>query len=251
MVLAWIAAAAALLPQALRAPERLRVGSGILGSESAAVDEALEHRLASPFATTALLVATGVPSPDRPEGRALLETAVAELRSVRGVRQTLSYLDHADPLLVGPGGTIVVLGLDPGVERVDRLVPSLREATARLETRLRPRAPGAALRLTGAGPINYDIWRTSADDAAHAERRTLPLTLVLLLIAFGAAGAALLPVVSGALAVSLSLGVVSLLALRLPLAILVLNVVSMLGLALGIDYALLSVSRFRESRAAG
>ena len=251
MVLAWIAAAAALLPQALRAPERLRVGSGILGSESAAVDEALEHRLASPFATTALLVATGVPSPDRPEGRALLETAVTELRSVRGVRQTLSYLDHADPLLVGPGGTIVVLGLDPGVERVDRLVPSLREATARLETRLRPRAPGAALRLTGAGPINYDIWRTSADDAAHAERRTLPLTLVLLLIAFGAAGAALLPVVSGALAVSLSLGVVSLLALRLPLAILVLNVVSMLGLALGIDYALLSVSRFRESRAAG
>ena len=251
VVLAWIAAAAALLPQALRAPERLRVGSGILGSESAAVDEALEHRLASPFATTALLVATGVPSPDRPEGRALLETAVTELRSVRGVRQTLSYLDHADPLLVGPGGTIVVLGLDPGVERVDRLVPSLREATARLETRLRPRAPGAALRLTGAGPINYDIWRTSADDAAHAERRTLPLTLVLLLIAFGAAGAALLPVVSGALAVSLSLGVVSLLALRLPLAILVLNVVSMLGLALGIDYALLSVSRFRESRAAG
>jgi len=251
VVLAWIAAAAALLPQALRAPERLRVGSGILGSESAAVEEALEHRLASPFATTALLVATGVPSPDRPEGRALLETAVTELRSVRGVRQTLSYLDHADPLLVGPGGTIVVLGLDPGVERVDRLVPSLREATARLETRLRPRAPGAALRLTGAGPINYDIWRTSADDAAHAERRTLPLTLVLLLIAFGAAGAALLPVVSGALAVSLSLGVVSLLALRLPLAILVLNVVSMLGLALGIDYALLSVSRFRESRAAG
>ena len=251
MVLAWIAAAAALLPQALRAPERLRVGSGILGSESAAVDEALEHRLASPFATTALLVATGLPPPDRPEGRALLETAVAELRSVHGVRQTLSYLDHADPLLVGPGGTIVVLGLDPGVERVDRLVPPLREATARLEARLRPRAPDVALRLTGQGPINYDIWRTSADDAAHAERRTLPLTLVLLLVAFGAAGAAVLPVVSGALAVSLSLGLVSLLALRLPLAILVLNVVSMLGLALGIDYALLSVSRFRESRDAG
>jgi RND superfamily putative drug exporter len=170
---------------------------------------------------------------------------------VRGVRQTLSYLDHADPLLVAPGGTIVVLGLDPGVERVDRLVPPLREATARLEARLRSRAPDATLRLTGQGPINYDIWRTSADDAAHAERRTLPLTLVLLLIAFGAVGAALLPVVSGALAVSLSLGLVSLVALRMPLAILVLNVVSMLGLALGIDYALLSVSRFREARAAG
>ena len=251
MVLAWIAAAAALLPQALRAPERMRVSSGILGSESAAVDEALEHRLASPFATSALLVMTGLPAPDRPEGRAILAEAVAELRTVRGVRQTLSYVDYADPLLVGRGGTIVVLGLDPGVERVDRLVPALREATARLEARLRQRAPGIALRLTGEGPINYDIWRTSADDTAHAERRTLPLTLVLLAIAFGAAAAALLPVVSGALAVSLSLGVLSLVALRMPVAILALNVVSMVGLALGIDYALLSVSRFRESLAAG
>ena len=251
VVLAWIAAAAALLPQALRAPERMRVSSGIPGSESAAVGEALEHRLASPFATSALLVMTGLPAPDRPEGRAILAEAVAELRTARGVRQTLSYVDYADPLLVGRGGTIVVLGLDPGVERVDRLVPALREATARLEARLRQRAPGIALRLTGEGPINYDIWRTSADDTAHAERRTLPLTLVLLAIAFGAVAAALLPVVSGALAVSLSLGVLSLVALRMPVAILALNVVSMVGLALGIDYALLSVSRFRESLAAG
>ena len=251
VVLAWVAAAAALLPQALRAPERMRVSSGILGSESSAVAEALEHRLASPFATSALLVMTGLPAPDRPEGRAILEQAVAELRTARGVRQTLSYVDYADPLLMGRSGTIVVLGLDPRVERVDRLVPALREATARLEARLRQHAPGIALRLTGEGPINYDIWRTSADDAAHAERRTLPLTLVLLAIAFGAVAAALLPVVSGALAVSLSLGVLSLVALRMPVAILALNVVSMVGLALGIDYALLSVSRFRESLAAG
>ncbi|HEY7922897.1 MAG TPA: MMPL family transporter, partial [Vicinamibacteria bacterium] len=251
VVLAWIAAAAALLPQALRAPERMRVSSGIPGSESSAVAEALEHRLASPFATSALLVMTGLPAPDRPEGRAILAQAVAELRAARGVRQTLSYVDYADPLLLGRGGTIVVLGLDPGVDRVDRLVPALREATAQLEARLRERAPGIALRLTGEGPINYDIWRTSADDTAHAERRTLPITLVLLAIAFGAAAAALLPVVSGALAVSLSLGLLSLVALRMPVAILALNVVSMVGLALGIDYALLSVSRFRESLAAG
>ena len=284
MVLAWLVAAAALLPQALLAPERLLVQSGILGSESASVQEALERRFASPFATSALLVMAGAPAPresasvqealerrfaspfatsallvmagapapDEPEGRALLEEVVAELRVARGVKQTLSHLDHADPLFVGRGGgSFVVLGLDPGVERVDRLVPSLRAVTARLEARLRARAPQLRLSLTGEGPINYDIWRTSTDDTARSERRTLPLTLVLLAIAFGAAAAAVLPVVSGALAVGLSLGVVSLLAARWPLAILALNVVSMLGLALGIDYALLSVSRFREAREAG
>ena len=74
---------------------------------------------------------------------------------------------------------------------------------------------------------------------------------MLLVLAFGTVVAALLPVVSGTLAVALSLGLISLLATRTSLSILVVNVASMLGLALGIDYALLTVSRFREARAAG
>ena len=77
------------------------------------------------------------------------------------------------------------------------------------------------------------------------------MTLALLLVAFGALVAALLPVLTGALAVGLALGIVSLLATAWPLSILAVNVISMLGLALGIDYALLTVSRFREARAAG
>ena len=79
----------------------------------------------------------------------------------------------------------------------------------------------------------------------------MPVTLVLLVLAFGALVAALLPVVSGTLAVALSFGIVSLLATVLSLSILAVNVTSMLGLALGIDYALLTVSRYREACAAG
>ena len=103
MVLAWLVAAVGLLPQALLAPERLLVQAGIVGSESASVQEALERRFASPFATSALLVMAGAPAPDEPEGRALLEEVVAELRLARGVKQTLSHLDHADTLFVGRG----------------------------------------------------------------------------------------------------------------------------------------------------
>ena len=108
------------------------------------------------------------------------------------MRQTLSYLDQPDPLFLGQGGgTFVVLGLDPGAGRVDQLVPALRAVTIGLEARLRASAPSLRLRITGEGPINYDIWRTSADDVKHAERRTLPVTLALLLAAFGAVAAAL------------------------------------------------------------
>jgi RND superfamily putative drug exporter len=249
---AWLVAAALLLPQALRVEDRLLVQASIVGSESRAVQATLEQRFASPFAVTALLVVGGAPGPDRPEGRAILEATVAALRATRGVRQTLSYLDHPDPLFVGRGGgSFVVVGLDPGADRVDRLVPALRSVTHSLEQRLRAWAPGLSLRFTGEGPINYDIWRTSADDVKRAERQTLPVTLALLLVAFGALVAALLPVVSGALAVLLALGLVALVAEQLPLSILAVNVTSMLGLALGIDYALLTVSRFREARAAG
>ncbi len=249
---AWLGAAALLVPQARRVEERLQVQARILGAESSEVETALERRFASPFAVTALLVQSGAPGPDRPEGRAILQETVAALGATPGVRQALSYLDHPDPLFIGEGGgTFVVLGLDPGDGRVDRLVPPLRAATRGLEERLRAATPGLRLRLTGEGPINYDIWRSSADDVKRAERRTLPVTLALLLLAFGAVVAALLPVVSGALAVLLALGLVALVALRLPLAILAVNVTSMLGLALGIDYALLGVSRFREARALG
>ena len=73
----------------------------ILGSESAAVEATLEQRFASPFAVTALLVVSGVAGPDRPEGRAVLQETVAALGRTPGVRQTLSYLDHPDPLFVG------------------------------------------------------------------------------------------------------------------------------------------------------
>ena len=248
----WLLAAVLLVPQGLRVEERLLVQAQILGSESFQVEQALERRFASPFAGTALLVLGGVPGPDRPEGRAILEETVAALRQTRGVRQTLSYLDHPDPLFVGRGGgTFVVVGLDPGEGRADQLVPQLRAVTTALEQRLRGSAPGVSLRFTGDGPINHDIWRTSADNVERAERLTLPVTLGLLLVAFGAVVAALLPVVSGALAVLLALGVLALLAEHLPLSILAVNVASMLGLALGIDYALLTVSRFREARAAG
>src|SRR5262249_5013795 len=111
--------------------------------------------------------------------------------------------------------------------------------------------PAAARAWRGAPAINSALWRPSTSQARSAERRALPVTLLLLLFAFGSVVAAFVPVGAGVLAVVLALGTASLASARLPLSVLIVNVVSMLGLALGIDYALLTVSRFRESRAAG
>jgi len=79
----------------------------------------------------------------------------------------------------------------------------------------------------------------------------MPITLFLLVLAFGSLVAALLPLGVGVLSISMALGAAALLAHYLHLSILVQNLATMLGLGLGIDYGLLMVSRFREALVAG
>jgi putative drug exporter of the RND superfamily len=249
----WLVAAAALLPHARDVENRLEVSARILDSESGAVEELLAARFASPFARSAILVVSGVPTPDTPPGREVLGQIVSGIWTASGVTRTFSYLDLPDPYFCGQhgSGTFVVVGLRAEGSAVDRLIAPLRERTEALARALRGRHPAINLRWTGEDAINFDLWRTSTDEARAAEARTLPLTLVLLLAAFGTVAAALLTVLAGVLAVSLTFGAAALLSARWPLSILIVNVVSMLGLALGIDYALLTVSRFRESLEAG
>jgi putative drug exporter of the RND superfamily len=178
---------------------------------------------------------------------------VRGLRASPAVTGTFSALDVPDSLFVGVGGgTFVVVGLRASNQAaIDRLLPSLRHTTADLTSTLRARHAAVELLWTGEGPLTTDLRRASADDAHAAERRVLPLTLALLVLSFGAVVAAALPVAIGALAIALTLGCTALVAHVAPLSVLVINVATMLGLGLGIDYALLLVSRFREARGRG
>ena len=148
-------------------------------------------------------------------------------------------------------GTFIVVGLKEVIGAVDSQLPSLRATTDTLLATMLAGHPRVRLLWTGEHALTADLRRVSADDANSAERRVLPLTLVLLLVAFGAMMAALLPVGLGALAIAMTFGAVALLTRVLDASILVLNVATMLGLGLGIDYALLIVSRFREERERG
>ena len=120
-----------------------------------------------------------------------------------------------------------------------------------MQNQLRSRYPGVKLELTGEIPLNFDIRKASADEVHHSESLAIPATLALLLLAFGSVIAALIPLAVGELAIAATLAITGLLASRFHLSILVQNLATMLGLGLGIDYALLMVSRFREALCAG
>src|SRR3982751_1725304 len=100
---------------------------------------------------------------------------------------------------------------------------------------------------------SYGCVSRSSPPWPHCARRIRapPLTLLLLFLAFGAVAAAAIPLGIGGLAIGLALGGAALAARAWPLSIALQNVVSMLGLGLGVDYTLLLVTRFREARAAG
>src|SRR5271154_2819948 len=244
--------ALALLPFSYKVERRLETAVHIKGGESEKVDLELAQRFQSPYAHRLVLVISGIPNPDSGEGADALGFLTSSLRSVPGVSGAISSVDWPDPLFTGNnGGALIIVGLDPHDDVVEALVPKLRAKADWMEGQLRPQYPKIKLEITGETPLNFDLRKVSADDVNHAEERAMPVTLVLLLLAFGSLVAALLPLGVGVLSISMAMGAAALLAHYLQLSILVQNLATMLGLGLGIDYALLMVSRFREALAEG
>jgi putative drug exporter of the RND superfamily len=247
-----LAAVVALLPFSFHAERHLETATRVEGSQAETVRQELVDRFRSPFVDRVVLVIQGLPPADSPEGEQALETIVAALRAEPGVSGVVSYLELHDPIFLGNGGgTFVMVGLSSTHGPVESLVPELHERAHSLENQLRGRYPAVKLELTGEIPLNFDIRKASADDVHRGESLVIPATLALLLMAFGSLVAAVIPLAVGQLAIATTLAITGLLAHRLHLSILVQNLATMLGLGLGIDYALLMISRFREAISAG
>jgi len=247
-----LAATIALLPFSFHAERHLETATRVEGSQAETVRQELADRFHSPFVDEVVLVVKGLPPMNSEEGGQALETIVTGLREQPGVSGVVSYLDLRDPIFLGQGGgTFVVVGLTSVEGPVESLVPKLHQLASSLEGQLRSRYPAVKLELTGEIPLNFDIRKASADDVERGESLVIPATLALLLVAFGSLIAALIPLAVGQLAIATTLAITGILAQHWHLSILVQTLATMLGLGLGIDYALLMVSRFREAISAG
>ena len=243
-----LAAILALLPFSSHAERHLETATRIEGSEAGNFPDELATRFHSPFVNTVVLVMQGLPAADSQEGGQVLATIEDRLKAEPAVSGVVSYLDFHDSIFLGKGGgTFMLVGLASTEGPVELLVPKLHNLENSLQNELRSRYPGVKLELSGETPLNFDIRKASADDVAHAESLVIPCTLALLLVAFGSVVAALIPLTIGHLAITSALAIAGFLAMRWHLSILVQNLSTMLGLGLGIDYALLMVSRFREA----
>jgi uncharacterized membrane protein YdfJ with MMPL/SSD domain len=158
------------------------------------------------------------------------------------VERTVTYWGTKSPALVSRDrhATYAVLGLrGDEAERGDGL--------AKIQDRLV--APGLDTTVGGNVVVNRDISDRISADIAKAETLSMPVLAVLLIIIFGSLAAASLPLAVGGLAILGAFTALRGLTYVTDVSVFSVNVVTILGLGLAIDYGLFMVSRFREELA--
>jgi RND superfamily putative drug exporter len=166
------------------------------------------------------------------------------LAAVHGVRSVQTFYSSENPLLVSADRhtTFALVPLEGNEGDIQELVPDLRASIKNIPLEHY---------LTGTPAVNSDLQSTSEDDLKRSEVYTVPIVVILLLLVFRTVVAALLPLLIGACSIVLALGGMYLVSTQTEVSIFALNVTTMIGLGLGIDFSLILVNRFREEVANG
>ena len=218
-------------------------GTGLDDTESERAAEMV--RRAAPGGDELYAVADGLPVSD-PGLRRAVTAAAAEISALPGVSAVRTPWSQgsgeADPRAVATDGraVAVLVELAPGDAGEDAVEP----VSELLEGIDAPRV------LVGGEPmLDAEMESQAGADLARAELLSMPLVLLLLLVIFGGLVAAGLPLVVATVGVAGTFGALVAVSTVLDVAVYAVNIVTMLGLGLAIDYALLVVARFREERA--
>ena len=245
---AWVLLGCFAIIQAQHTPERLDIhGGSTHETEAVRADHLLQARFSRSIGEF-YAITLEAPSPvDRPGPRAVLDTLAAVLAREPYVRSVLTFESTHDSLFISADGrtTFLLAALNVQGEKAGNFVEAARAAVQRAMAAF-PDAGDYAVAVTGRAPLDLDFRNVSAEDSRQSEIRVLPLTLIVLVLAFGALVAALLPVAVGVLAIFVALAIIGELALVTPMSVFLLNLTTMIGLGVGIDYSLLIVTRFRE-----
>jgi putative drug exporter of the RND superfamily len=227
----------------------IAIGSGVFdrldpdvgdveGTESARAADRL--RALDPGGESIAAVADGV-DPHDPRVAAGIRATAERLRAIPGVNQVADPFDGPPELLARDGrAALVAVEFEPGLgeARFDRVLEAAETELRRLD------APHV---LVGGGPLqDREFEDQVASDLGRAELLSMPVVLVLLLMVFGGIVAAGLPVLVALVGVAGTLLALFGISSVTDVSVYSVNVVTMLGLGLAVDYALLLVSRFRE-----
>ena len=181
--------------------------------------------------------------------REAVADVASRLRHTAGVRNVQTPYEPRGAGQISPDGHSALVNFEiPGdAEKTQELIDgslSAVKAAAAGHPRLRVEQFGFA-------SAQKAVEKKSAEDFGKAELTSLPLTLVILVVAFGALVAAGIPLLLAITGVMATLGLIGLLSQLSPVPTVINQVVLLIGLAVGVDYAMFYLRRVREERAAG
>ena len=181
-----------------------------------------------------------------PEYFPLVQDLTDEIADIEGVSSAVNYyMLGSPPQLKSEDGRLIYLlvDLDNSIEQAPVVKQIVNDYTGEFQ--------GAQVHVSGFGAVTKAINEQIESDIIRAEIVAVPIVILLLLFVFGSLVAAGLPLFVGGLAIVGSFFVVWAASQFTDVSIFSLNLITGLGLGLGIDYSLLIVNRFREERAAG
>jgi RND superfamily putative drug exporter len=167
------------------------------------------------------------------------EEALEGVRRIPEVRYVTTYAGTQDARFISDDGkkAYAVIAFNVSIDETRNVVD---------EVRSKVRSEELDTYVTGAAAVYQDLEEASNEDIKRAEKYAFPFALLILLLAFGTVVAAGVPVLIGGVSVLTTLAALYFVAGSYDMSVFVLTLSTMLGLGLGIDYALFFVSRFRE-----
>src|ERR671911_20421 len=240
ILVAW---AALVIASVFVAPElsgRLK-GGGFEGSNSEAerVQDLMSDEFSVSPATLIVVFEGGNLSARGETFRSAEEAALEEVRRMPEVRYVTTYADTRDSRFISEDGekSYAVIAFNVSIDETRNVVD---------EVRGKVRSEDFETYVTGAPAVYQDLEEASNEDIKRAEKYAFPFALLILVLAFGSVVAAGVPVLIGGVSVLTTLAALYFVAGSYDMSVFVLTLSTMLGLGLGIDYALFFVSRFRE-----
>jgi uncharacterized membrane protein YdfJ with MMPL/SSD domain len=180
-------------------------------------------------------------SVDDPQFRGVVLRAVDEARREKLASNAVVYYRVKDPSLVSNDGHALAIPVLTDEDHIEDLIGIVKDVDER---------PDFVASITGDETSDHDFNKLSQDDLKTGELQFgLPAALIVLVLVFGAVVAGVIPLLMAIASIIVGLGLVALLTQAWELSVFVVNMLTGMGLALGIDYSLFVVSRYREERA--
>jgi len=214
--------------------------------ESARAEAALERTSLVPNSELVLIQNESLTAGD-PGFARVLEDLTRDLRSTDSVVNVSSPVDGGGAISPDEHAALIEFEIpgtaDDAETKVDSSLAAVSDAAGV--------NPGFAIEQFGDASASKAVNQVFADDLRQAEVISLPVTMIILVIAFGSLVAAGIPLLLAISAVAATLGLVAIPSQILPVSDSLASVVLLIGLAVGVDYSLFYLRREREERAAG